>query len=229
MTTSRMLLAEFIGTFALMFVGGGAIIVSGGQDLVAIALAHGLILGVMVSAAMHTSGGQFNPAVAIALAVIGKQTWPRAGAFIVSQCLGAIAAAMLLKFTMSGTHEIGNIGATLGALTSGDKINLIGAFILEIIATYFLMFVIMGTAVDSTGVGKAMSVGGFGIGLTVAACILCIGPLTGASMNPARSLGPALVAKAWDAHWLYWLAPIIGATLAAVSYQATFMSGAAKK
>lgn len=224
MTTTRMLAAEFVGTFALMLVGGGAIIVSGGQDLVAIALAHGLILAVMVSATMHISGGQFNPSVSIALALIGKQPWPRAAAFIVTQCLGAVAAAMILKHTMSGVYEIGTIGATLGSLTSGEKVNLMAALVLEVIATFFLMFTIMGTAVDGRGVGKVMSVGGFGIGLTVAACILCIGPLTGASMNPARSLGPALVAGAWDAHWLYWVAPIIGASIAGVLYQAAFQS-----
>ena len=98
------------------------------------------------------------------------------------------------------------------------------AFVLEAIATFFLMFVIMGTMVDNRGVGKAAMIGGFGIGLTVAADIMCIGPLTGASMNPSRSLGPALISGTWDFHWVYWFGPIAGAMVAGISYQWVFGS-----
>ncbi len=224
MPTSRACLAELIGTFALMFVGGGAIIVTSGENLVAIALAHGLILAVMVSATMHISGGQINPAVSIALALSGRQPWPRAGAFVVAQLIGATAAAFLLKLLMSGAYDVGNVGATLGALTQSGSgsANALRAVALEAIATFFLMFVIMGTAVDQRGVGGSSAVGGFAIGLTVAAAILCIGPLTGASLNPARSLAPALVAGTWDFQWVYWVGPIVGAALAALAYQFTF-------
>lgn len=224
MPTSRAFLAEFVGTFALMFVGGGAIIVTSGDNLVAIALAHGLILAVMVSATMHISGGQINPAVSIALGLAGRQPWPRAGAFIVAQIAGATVAAFLLKLLMSGAYDVGNVGATLGALTESgsEHANAIGAVALEAIATFFLMFVIMGTAVDQRGVGGSSAVGGFAIGLTLAAAILCIGPLTGASLNPARSLAPALVAGAWDVQWVYWIGPIVGAALGALAYQFTF-------
>ena len=224
MPTSRAFLAEFVGTFALMFVGGGAIIVTSGDNLLAIALAHGLILAVMVSATMHISGGQINPAVSIALGLAGRQPWPRAGAFIVAQIAGATVAAFLLKLLMSGAYDVGNVGATLGALTESgsEHANAIGAVALEAIATFFLMFVIMGTAVDQRGVGGSSAVGGFAIGLTLAAAILCIGPLTGASLNPARSLGPAIVAGAWDAHWVYWVGPIAGAALASLAYRFTF-------
>ena len=224
MPTSRASLAEFIGSFALMFVGGGAIIVTSGENLVVIALAHGLILAVMVSATMHISGGQINPAVSIALVLAGRQPWRRAGAFVVAQFMGAIVAAFLLKLLMSGAYDVGNVGATLGALTDSGSghANAIAAVALEAIATFLLMFVVMGTAVDQRGVGGTSAVGGFAIGLTVAAAILCIGPLTGASLNPARSLAPALVAGGWDFHWVYWVGPIVGAALGGLAYQFTF-------
>ena len=227
MSTARAALAEFVATFALMFVGGGAIIVTGGDNLLIIALAHGLILAVMVSATMHISGGQVNPAVSIALSLIGKQPWSRCGVFVAAQLAGAITAALLLTGLFSGVYDVGNVGATLGELTlSGSEHAAAGtALALELVATFFLMFVIMGTAVDPRGVGKSAAVGGFGIGLTLAAAILCIGPLTGASLNPARSLGPALVAGAWDAHLIYWAGPILGAALAAVVYRGAFGAG----
>ena len=218
MPARRAIFAEFVGTFALMFVGGGAIIVTGGENLLAIALAHGLILGVMVSATMHISGGQINPAVSIALWVIRKQSSLQTGLFMVAQLAGAIAAAAVLR----GVYDVDSVklGATLGTLN--DDGNVLGVIVLETIGTFFLMFVIMGTAVDDRGVGKTKAVGGFGIGLTVAAVIRCIGPATGASLNPARSFGPALIGNVWDDQGLYWLAPIIGAVLAALAYRGAF-------
>lgn len=229
MPTNRACLAEFIGVFALMFVGGGAIIAGG--DLLTVALAHGLIIAVMVSATMHISGGQFNPAISLALYTIGKQSRSQTITFMIAQLLGAVLAAFLLNMLMSGEYadaiEKLKLGATLGTYTNGEDPNLTSpylAFGLELIATFFLMFVIMGTVVDSRGVGKTAAVGGFGVGLTVAACILCIGPLTGASLNPARSFGPAMVAGAWNFHWVYWIAPIFGALLAAWAYQGVFGS-----
>ena len=222
MPARRAIFAEFVGTFALMFVGGGAIIVTGGENLLAIALAHGLILGVMVSATMHISGGQINPAVSIALWVIRKQSSLQTGLFMGAQLAGAIAAAAVLR----GVYDVDSVklGATLGTLN--DDGNVLGVIVLETIGTFFLMFVIMGTAVDDRGVGKTKAVGGFGIGLTVAAVILCIGPATGASLNPARSFGPALIGNVWDDQGLYWLAPIIGAVLAALAYRAAFGTAA---
>ncbi len=211
--------AEFVGTFALMFAGGAAIIVSGGDNVVAIALAHGLILGVMISALMHITGGQFNPAVSIALLVMGKQKPALAFAFVASQVGGAVVAAVLLKTFLAGAYDVGNVGATLGALSTGESANPMAVLGIEIVATFFLMFVIVGTAVDDRGVGKNAAVGGFGIGLTLAACILAIGPATGASLNPARSFGPALVAGAWEMHWVYWIAPIIGAAIAGLVWK----------
>ncbi|MHC5008393.1 MAG: MIP/aquaporin family protein [Planctomycetota bacterium] len=217
-------LAEFVGTFALMFAGGGAIIVTGGDNLVAIAFAHGLILAVMVSATMHISGGQINPAVSIALGLVGKQPWSKAGIFIVAQVLGAVVAAFLLKTLLAGAYEVGNVGATLGEFSraGGENYAPIKVLGLEAIATFFLMFVVIGTAVDQRGIGRTAAIGGLGIGLTLTAAILCIGPATGASLNPARSFGPALVAGAWTMHWAYWVGPIVGAALAAFAYKLVF-------
>ena len=221
------MLAEFVGTFALMFVGGGAIIVTAGEDLLVIAAAHGLILAVMVSATMHISGGQINPAVSIALWIIKRQSWQQTGMFIVAQLVGAIAAAAILKGTLGTVYDADQVklGATLGSLSSGENVNLLAALALETIGTFFLMFVIMGTAVDKRGVGKTAAIGGFGIGMTVAAVILCIGPATGGSLNPARSFGPALVGGVWENHGFYWAGPILGAALAALAYDGVFRPG----
>ena len=214
--------AEFIGTFALTFVGGGAIIVSGGENLLAIAFAHGLILTVMVAALMHISGAQFNPAVSIALATRGKQPWSHAFNFSVAQIFGGLVAAFLLKeIIVSGcTSASENIGETIGKYSGSEGAELISAWrvlSLEAIATFFLMWVIMGVAVDSKNT-QHVGIAAIAIGGVVAADILCFGPLTGASMNPARSFGPALIVSNWTLHWCYWIGPIVGAILAAMMY-----------
>jgi MIP family channel proteins len=219
-------IAELIGTFALMFIGGGAVIISAGSghELVTAALAHGLVLAAFVPATMHISGGQFNPAVSIALATIGKQSWLTATVFIVTQLIAVSIAAAMLKWLLDGPYDVGDIAATLGTFSIGEHADVTKVIILEIIATFFLMAVIMGGIVDNRGLGRTKAIGGFCVGIVVAAVILCFGPLTGASMNPARSFGPALLAGAWTMHWAYWLAPIIGALLAAVSYHLSFGS-----
>lgn len=224
-TVTAGVICEFVGTFALMFVGGGAILhnFDGNGNIVAIALAHGLVLSVMVSATMHVSGGQFNPAVSLALAVIRRQSWGQALAFAAAQCVGAALAAFILKVTFTpDAVAAGKLGATLASLSNTDSLPLL--LTLEAIATFFLMFTIMGSAVDPRGVGGSRAVGGFAIGLCVAACILCFGPLTGASMNPARSFGPALVGGFWAVHWAYWVAPIVGATAAALVWDRVLIS-----
>jgi MIP family channel proteins len=205
--------AEAVGALALMFVGGAAIL--NGSDLLHVAMAHGLILAVTVTALMHISGGQFNPAVSVALAVIGRQPWGRALAFAAAQLAGAALGAFLLSRAFSaGQVEAGRLGATLGSLSLAGNTGMV--LVLEAVATFFLMLVILGSAVDQRGVGQGAKVGGFAIGLTVSANILAIGPLTGASMNPSRSFGPALVGGYWDMHWAYWAAPIAGAVAAAL-------------
>ena len=217
--------AEFVGTFALTFVGGGAIIVSGGENLIAISLAHGLILAVMVASLMQVSGAQFNPAVSCALALRGKQPWSQAISFAFVQLLGGVVAACVLKATMVPAFEFANnhIGETLGKYSGTAGPELVSAWrvlVLEAIAAFFLMWVIMGVAVDSKNKQHA-GIAGLAIGGVVAADILCFGPLTGASMNPARSFGPALVVGDWTLHWCYWVGPIVGASIAAFVYDKT--------
>lgn len=219
-------IAEFVGTFALMFVGGGAIIMTGSGDfssgpaLLAIALAHGLILAVMVSAVLHVSGAQFNPAVSLTLVVMGKQNVPQALVFIVFQLLGATAAALMLKVYVAQPLEVFADDVLVLGATRGVYDSVANVFALEFIATFFLMFVIVGTVVDGRGVGKGAMVGGFCIGLVVAACILCFGPMTGASMNPARTFGPDIVLMDLGGlHWVYWVSPTLGALAAGMVWK----------
>lgn len=210
-------IAEFIGTFALVFVGGGAIMMaeqtSSPAALLQIALAHGLILSLMVSAFMNVSGGHFNPAVTTALLVARRITATVAGVHIVAQLVGAVVAAMALKMTMP---EAVFAATQAGGQSIALEITATQAIILEAIATFFLMAVIYGTAVtsDVPRIGA-----GFAIGLTIAADILAIGPLTGASMNPARSLGPAIASGVFVGQVVYWVGPILGAIAAAMLWE----------
>ena len=207
--------AEFIGTFALIFVGVGAItidhITSGGAGLVGIALAHGLTIAVMASATAAVSGGHLNPAVTLGLLVTGKIDGANAGGYIVSQCLGGIAAAALLKVCLPATALT---AVNMGTPALGDGISVGMGLVTEIILTFFLMFVIYGTAVDS----RAPQVGALFIGLTVTLDIFVGGPITGAAMNPARYLGPAVMGGGLSQAWLYFVGPATGAVLAALVY-----------
>jgi MIP family channel proteins len=209
-------IAEFIGTFALVFIGGGAIMMAQHTNnpagLLQVALAHGLILALMVSAFMNVSGGHLNPAVTTALLVARRITPTVAGVHIVAQLLGALAAAMALKFTMPSAVFAATQG---GGQSIALEITATQAIILEAIATFFLMSVIYGTAVNS----DAPKIGGLAIGLTIAADILAIGPLTGASMNPARSFGPAIASGVLAGQMIYWVGPILGAIAAAMLWE----------
>jgi len=216
--------SEFIGTFALVFVGSGAIMtarMSGSQaGLVEVALAHGIILAVMVSALMRISG-HFNPAVTLGFLVTRRIEAMMAALYIVAQVLGAIAAAYALKASYPDSVFVATRGGGQSValdITGGQ------AFILETIATFFLVFVIFGTAVDF----KGPKIGGLAIGLTIAADILAIGPLTGASMNPARSFGPAVASGVYEAQLLYWAAPIVGGLIAALLYEYLFHEAGAR-
>jgi MIP family channel proteins len=222
---TRKFLAEFMGTFALTFVGAGSIIATSGENLIVIALAHGIILAVMIASMMHVSGAQFNPAVSIALAARGLQPWSQALGFTVFQVIGGIAAAFLLKATMVPAFEYANthIGETLGIYSGSSGADMISAWrvlVLEGLATFFLMWVIMGVAVDQKNKQHA-GIAALAIGGVVMADILCFGPLTGASMNPARSFGPAMVSGDWTLHWCYWVGPIVGAMIAVIFYDKT--------
>jgi len=211
----KALIAEFIGTFALIFVGVGAIasdhILGGGSGLVGIALAHGLTIAVMVSATAAISGGHINPAITIGLLCTRKIDAMNAIGYIVSQCLGAIAAAALIKLCLPYS-VLTAIGMGTPALGQGITVSM--GLLTEIVLTFFLMFVIYGTAVDK----RAPQVGGLFIGLTVTLDILIGGPISGAAMNPARHLGPALLGGGLDNLWLYWVGPVVGSLLAAVVY-----------
>jgi MIP family channel proteins len=215
-------IAEFTGTFALVFVGGGAIMMvqhtSNNTGLLQVALAHGLILALMVSATMNVSGGHLNPAVTTALLVARRITPTTAGFHIIAQLAGAVVAAMALKATMpTAVFTATQAGGQSIAL----DVTLSQAILLEAIATFFLMFVIYGTAVNE----MAPKIGGLAIGLTIAADILAIGPLTGASMNPARSFGPAVASGVYAGQVVYWIGPIIGAIVAALLWEFGILGG----
>jgi aquaporin TIP len=221
--TWRHFVAEFVGTFALVFVGGGTIITSPliqtQAAVLSIALAHGLILALLVSATMNISGGHLNPAVTTGFLVTGRIDPMMAVIHWIAQFLGAIIAAYLLKALFPASVATAtNLG---GQRISADT-TLIQAIALEAIATFFLVFVIFGTAVDQRG----PKLGGMAIGLTIAADILAIGPLTGGSMNPARSFGPAVVTHVFEGQTAYWIGPLLGGIVAALLYDRLFLRGA---
>jgi MIP family channel proteins len=205
----RPCIAEFIGTFALIFVGIGAIKTAGGQDTLAIALAHGLTIAAFVSATMHISGGHLNPAVTFGVVCSGHMTWAAAIRYWIAQLLGGTAAA-LICLSLFG-HDVVVTG------TPQLAINLTPAqgILVEAILTFFLVFVVHGTGVDERG----RRVAGLAIGATITLDILFGGPLTGAAMNPARVFGPALAAGFWKAHYVYWLGPMLGGALGGFVYR----------
>ena len=216
---ARHFLAEFVGIFALVFVGSGAIMAAqhtkSASPLLLVAIAHGLILSIMVTATMRISG-HLNPAVTIGFLATRRIEPLMAGIYICAQMLGAIAAAYVLKATVPADLFAATRGG--GQAISLD-VTTRQAFSLELIATFFLVFVVFGTAVDP----HAPKVGGFAIGLTVMADILAIGPLTGASMNPARSFGPAIASGVFEAQAVYWIGPILGGVAAALLYDTLFL------
>ena len=211
--------AEFIGTFALVFVGSAAIIhsrVTGSPTgLTEVAFAHGLILAVMVSALMRISG-HFNPAVTIGMLATRRIEPMMAALYVIAQLLGAVVAGYALKFSFSDATFTATRG---GGITIALDVTGGQAFLVETIATFFLVFVVFGTAVDLRG----PKIGGLAVGFVVAADIFAIGPMTGASMNPARSFGPAVASGIYEAQLLYFTAPIVGGLVAALLYEFLFM------
>lgn len=215
----RHFVAEFVGTFALVFVGSGSIIAATANRmesaLIVAALAHGTILAVMVSATMRISG-HFNPAVTVGFLAARRIEPLMAGVYIAAQIVGAILAAYALKALLPEVlTEATRIGGQSIALetSAGQAIGL------EAIATFFLTFVIFGTAVDP----KSPRIGGLAIGFTLAACIFAIGPFTGGSLNPARSLGPAVASGVFEGQAVYWIGPLVGALAAALLYDTLFI------
>jgi MIP family channel proteins len=211
----RALIAEFVGTFALIFVGVGAIaansVAGGGGTLLGVALAHGLTIAVMVAATAAISGGHLNPAVTIGALVTKKIDPMNAVGYVVAQCLGAIVGAAAIKAALPNQLLL-DVGMGTPAL-AGDVTGTMGILI-EGVLTFFLMFVVYGTAIDPRGPGLA----GLFIGLTVALDILVAGPFTGGAMNPARHLGPALLGGGGRDILVYWIGPVSGAIAAALLY-----------
>jgi MIP family channel proteins len=208
---TQRLFAEAIGTFALVFAGCGAVMVdakTGALGHVGVALTFGLVIMAMVYATGHVSGAHLNPAVSVAFALARHFPWRRVAAYAAAQAAGALVAAAILRGSLG---DVADVGSTL---PSGSRAQ---AFLWELVLTFVLMFVIMAVATDTRAVGEAAAIA---IGGTVGLDAMFGGPVTGASMNPARSLGPALVSGEVGALWLYVVAPVLGAALGALAYQA---------
>ena len=202
--------AEFFGAFSLVTVGCGAIIVehqTGDLTPAGVAMAFGLVVMVMVAATGHISGAHLNPAVTLAFAVVRHFPWRRVPVYAAAQILGATVAALLLRATFGDVLDLA-ITLPSGAVWQ--------ALWLETLFTAALMFVITAVATDTKAVGQLAAIM---IGATVAVNALWGGPVSGASMNPARSFGPALIANSWDNHWIYWIGPGLGAIIGALAYQ----------
>ncbi len=203
--------AEFVGTFLLVFAGPGAVVVNevsgGGVGSLGIGLSFGLAVMAAIYAIGHLSGAHINPAVTVAFALTRHFPWRLVPAYVVSQLAGACAASVA-HLTLFG--DVANLGATV---PSGSPMQ---AAFLELLLTLFLMFVVSAVATDVRAVGQAAAIA---IGGYVALAAIFAGPIAGASMNPARSFGPALLSGTWSGHWAYWVGPITGAVLGALLYR----------
>lgn len=209
-TLLRRVSAEFIGTFALVVAGCGAIMVNAQTDgltPVGIALTFGLVVTVMVASMGHISGAHFNPAVTIAFAVTRHFPWCEVVYYVGAQTLGAVMAALTLRLLIG---DVASLGTTM---PSGSVLQ---SFALEALLTAMLMFVIIAVATDRQAAGTPAALA---IGCMVALGALWGGPISGASMNPARSFGPSVMAGVWENQWVYWLAPMFGAVIGAALYQ----------
>jgi aquaporin Z len=210
--------AEFVASFALILVGAGAVIAqaNGQLDLTGVALAHGLVFAIMVSVTAHLSGGVVNPAVAIGLWVTGKLGTVRAAAYIAAELLGALAGAFLLKFLLPPeSFGPGGGGMTLASSVPAGK-----GLLIEAVAAFLLVFAVFGSMVDDRGPARSA---GLTIGLMVAVDTMAFGPWTGAAMNPARWLGPALATGNLGDWWVWTLGPVAGGIVAAVVYWVVFL------
>ena len=208
------LLAEFIGTLAIVYCGVGAIaltqtgLLNGG--LLAIAVGHGFAVMTMIYAVGKVSGAHFNPAITIAFSLTKRFAWTETLPYIGAQLLGSLSAVGILSLTHGAALEKVQYGATLLA----PDVSPIAGFMIEALLTFFLAFVIFRVAVlENNSAAGAM------IGATVMMCIVAAGPLTGVALNPARAFGPAIFGY-WENHWIMWAAPILGATLGAFTAQA---------
>jgi len=227
--------AEFVGTFALIFVGAGSILtiakalapalttapavdVYGGLTLVGVALAHGLAIAVMASAVGHISGAHFNPAVTLGFFITRRIAPSLAVVYWSMQFAGAASAAALLRwFYPEATRQLTHLGAP--ALSSG--ITVWQGVVIEMVLTFFLVWVIFASAADPGGSFK--SIAGLAIGLTITMGVLMGGPLTGAALNPARAFGPELLSRHWSDAWVWYVGPFLGGALAALAYEYLYL------
>ena len=224
MNTTQKALAEFIGTLALIFIGVGSVcadqLTNGGVGLVGIALAHGLTIAVMVSALGHISGGHFNPAVTFGVWAAKKISTREALVYWAAQLAGGVAGAGLLRFPFDdATRQAVGWGTPALAPHLSSPAS---GMLVELILTFFLVLVVLGAAIDERGPFK--SVAGFAIGMVITFDILAGGPVTGASMNPARWFGPALWSGLWTSHWVYTAGPLLGGLLAGLVYSGVYLA-----
>jgi len=218
--------AELIGTFTLIFIGVGCICAdqylraSGqpGVGLLAIAAAHGLAIGIMVTAVGHISGGHLNPAVTIGFWVTRRLSTLHAISYWIAQLAGAAAAAYLLVAIVPDTIWR---PAGLGTPDLAPDFTRMHGMALEAATTFLLVFVVFATAADAKGAFNKIA--GFAIGLTITMDILFAGPFTGGAMNPARAFGPALASHHWTNHGVYWVGPLFGGVIAGVLYDRLFL------
>ena len=225
--TWRAVLAEFIATLLFVFIGAGAVVtVTGvlqfdtldGAALTAIALAHGLAIATLVGATAKLSGGHINPAVTFAAVITGRMKLAPGVLYVAGQLLGAVVGALLLQAVLIDSIE-GNLGAHA---LNADALSSTGAgVIVEIILTFILVFTVFAVAMDPRGPANLAPIA---IGLAVLIDHFVGVPLTGASMNPARSFGPALVSNTWDDHWVYWVGPLAGGGLAGLVYYFVYLT-----
>ncbi|MCL1468939.1 MIP/aquaporin family protein [Argonema galeatum] len=205
-------IAEGVGTFILVFAGTGAVMVNqisgGAVTHLGISFVFGAVVAALIYATGHISGAHFNPAVTLAFWASGFFPRRKVLPYILAQLVGAIAASALLLIALG---SVANLGATLPL-----KGNWLQSLVLETVLTFILMFVILGSGLDRR---SPIGFAGLAIGLTVGLEAAFMGPITGASMNPARTFGPALVGGIWQHHWVYWVAPILGAQLAVLVYR----------
>jgi len=212
----RRSLAEAVGTFALVFIGCGSVVSKYFPDanygILGVAVAHAMVLAVMITATMSISGGHLNPAVTIGLLVARRTTAKTAAAYIIAQLVAAVLAALLVKslYPVGVTRPV-----SLGTPVIAGAISLSQAIGIEAVLTFFLVSAVFGTCVNPS----APKVGGIAVGLVLLFDIIVGGPLTGAAMNPARAFGPALVSGEWVGHAVYWVGPILGGIIAALLWE----------
>jgi len=212
----RRSLAEAVGTFGLVFIGCASVASryfgEANYGLLGIAMAHAIVLSVMITATMSISGGHLNPAVTIGLLVARRATGRTAAAYIAAQLVGAVFGALLLRFLwpVNLTRAI-----SLGTPAIAGNIVVSQAIGIEAVLTFFLVSAVFGTCVNP----NAPKVGGFGVGLVLLFDIMVGGNLTGAAMNPARAFGPALVSGQWVGHGVYWVGPLLGGIIAALLWE----------